>query len=52
MPEWYKKWHKLLYKCKKRSRCNSIWLWHEETSAKMQARLRNLKVICGDQTNK
>ncbi len=49
MPEWYKKWHGLLNKCKKISRCNSIWLWHEETLAKMQARVRKLKkeVIVG-----
>lgn len=43
MPQWYEKYGELLDKCKKRSRCNTIHLWFEETNARMQARMMSLK---------
>lgn len=44
MPSWYEKYNNLLNKAKKISRANSIYLWHEETLARMRARLTNLEV--------
>lgn len=44
MPIWYKKYFDLLEKCKEQSRCTAIHLWHEETLARMRARLMNLEV--------
>lgn len=44
MPKWYLKYYKELQKCKEKSRANSIWLWHEETLAKMKAKLIDLKI--------
>nr|DAZ28049.1 MAG TPA: hypothetical protein [Caudoviricetes sp.] len=43
MPNWYKKYHDLLQRCKKISRCTSIHLWFEETNARLQARLMDLE---------
>lgn len=43
MPEWYEKWKKLINKCKRMGRCNSIYLWHEMTLAKLQARKMDLE---------
>ena len=44
MPSWYEKYNNLLNRAKKTSRANSIHLWHEETLARMRARLMNLEV--------
>lgn len=44
MPNWYRKYHDLLQKCKKTSRCTTIHLWHEETLARMRARLMDLEL--------
>lgn len=44
MPQWYEKYKNLLGKCRKYSRANTIHLWHEETLARMRARLMDLKV--------
>ena len=37
------KWQDMLDKLAKISRCNSIHLWHEETLARMRARLMDLE---------
>lgn len=44
MPNWYKKYHDLLQRCKKISRCTTIHLWFEETNARMRARLMDLEL--------
>ena len=44
MPIWYEKYNEILARCKKRTRCNTIHLWHEETLAMLRARLMDLKV--------
>lgn len=44
MPSWYEKYNNLLNRAKKISRANYIHLWHEETLARMRARLMNLEV--------
>lgn len=44
MPSWYEKYNNLLNRAKEISRANSIHLWHEETLARMRARLMNLEV--------
>ena len=41
--ELIQKWQDMLDRLAERSRCASIWLWHEETLARMQARLMSLK---------
>ena len=43
MPIWYEKYKDLLNKCKETTRCNTIHLWHEETLARLRARLMDLK---------
>lgn len=37
------KWQDMLDDLAKTSRCNSIYLWHEETLARMRARLMDLE---------
>lgn len=44
MPKWYEKYFNILDKCKKQSRCVSIHLWHEETLARLRARLMDLEL--------
>ncbi len=44
MPAWYKKYNDLLRNCKRQSRANSIHLWHEETLARLRARLMDLEL--------
>ena len=44
MPSWYEKYNNLLNRAKEIRRANSIHLWHEETLARMRARLMNLEV--------
>ena len=44
MPEWYKRYDKLLKKYKRISRANTIHLWHEETLARMKARMMDLEL--------
>lgn len=44
MPTWYKKYDDILQNCKRRSRANSIYLWHEETLARLRARLMDLEL--------
>ena len=44
MPTWYEKYNEILTKCKNTTRCNAIHLWHEETLARLRARLMDLKV--------
>ncbi len=44
MPVWYQKYDDLLQNCKKQSRANSIHLWHEETLARLRARLMDLEL--------
>lgn len=44
MPAWYEKYSTLLNKAKTIGRANSIHLWHEETLARMRARLMDLEV--------
>lgn len=44
MPIWYEKYNEILARCKKRTRCNTIHLWHKETLAMLRARLMDLKV--------
>lgn len=41
--ELIQKWQDMLDRLAKQSRCKTIWLWHEETLARMQARLMDLK---------
>lgn len=41
--ELIQKWQNMLDRLAKQSRCTSIWLWHEETLARMRARLMDLK---------
>ena len=43
MPKWYEKYNEILNKCKKVSRATSIHLWHEETLARLRARLMDLE---------
>lgn len=43
MPKWYEKYFDLLEKLKKQSRATSIHLWHEETLARLRARLMDLE---------
>lgn len=38
------KWQKRLDELAKISRCNSIWLWHEETLARMRANVMYLEI--------
>lgn len=44
MPTWYEKYNEILTKCKNTTRCNAIHLWHEETLARLRARLMDLKI--------
>lgn len=44
MPKWYEKYFNMIEECKKKSRCTSIHLWHEETLARMRARLMDLEL--------
>ena len=44
MPTWYKKYDEILRRCKKHTRCTTIHLWHEETLARLRARLMDLKM--------
>ena len=44
MPVWYKKYHDLLQKCKRISRCTTIHSWFEQTDARLRARMQDLEM--------